>query len=58
MLTTPAVDVVGILARLGRHGTFDRWRSRVRNLPEFGGEPPVATLADEIEAEALARSAR
>jgi anaerobic selenocysteine-containing dehydrogenase len=49
MLTTPAVDVVGILARLGRHGTFDRWRSRVRNLPEFGGEPPVATLADEIE---------
>jgi anaerobic selenocysteine-containing dehydrogenase len=51
MLTTPAVDVVGILARLGRHGTFDRWRSRVRNLPEFGGEPPVATLADEIEAE-------
>ena len=50
MLTTPAVDVVGILARLGRHGTFDRWRSRVRNLPEFGGEPPVATLADEIEA--------
>jgi anaerobic selenocysteine-containing dehydrogenase len=51
MLTTPAVDVVGILSRLGRHGTFDRWRSRVRNLPEFGGEPPVATLADEIEAD-------
>ncbi|MEM7048169.1 MAG: molybdopterin oxidoreductase family protein [Acidobacteriota bacterium] len=27
---------------------FDRWRSRVRNLPEYGGELPVATLADEI----------
>ena len=50
MLTTPAVDVVGILARLGRHGTSRSRRSRVRNLPEFGGEPPVATLADEIEA--------
>ncbi|MCO4764467.1 MAG: molybdopterin-dependent oxidoreductase, partial [Myxococcales bacterium] len=24
------------------------WRSRVRDLPEFGGEFPVATLADEI----------
>jgi anaerobic selenocysteine-containing dehydrogenase len=49
MLTTPAVDVVAILWRLGLRGTFGRWRSRVRNLPEFGGEPPVATLADEIE---------
>ncbi|MCW2881357.1 MAG: molybdopterin dinucleotide-binding region [Sphaerisporangium sp.] len=26
-----------------------RWHSRVRNLPEAGGELPVATLADEIE---------
>jgi len=50
MLTTPAVDVVAILSRLGLRGTFDRWRSRARRLPEFGGELPVATLADEIEA--------
>jgi anaerobic selenocysteine-containing dehydrogenase len=49
MLTTPAVDVVSVLAKLGLRGSFDRWRSRVRNLPEFGGEFPVATLADEIE---------
>jgi anaerobic selenocysteine-containing dehydrogenase len=49
MLTTPAVDVVAILSRLGLRGTFDRWRSRVRQLPEFGGELPVATLADEIQ---------
>jgi len=49
MLTTPAVDAVAILSRLGWRGSFDRWRSRVRQLPEFGGDPPVATLADEIE---------
>ncbi len=48
MLPTPAVDALGILARLGWRGTFDRWRSS-RGLPEFGGELPVAALADEIE---------
>jgi len=49
MFTTPAFDVVSILSRMGLRGTSDRWRSRVRHLPEFGGELPVATLADEIE---------
>jgi anaerobic selenocysteine-containing dehydrogenase len=49
MLTTPAVDAVAILSRLGLRGTYDRWRSRARHLPEFSGEFPVATLADEIE---------
>ena len=49
LLPSPAVDVVGILSRLGWRGTFDRWRSSVRHLPEFGGELPVAALADEIE---------
>jgi anaerobic selenocysteine-containing dehydrogenase len=46
MLTRPAVDAVG-RGLVGR-GHHDRWRSRVRGLPEFGGELPVATLADEI----------
>ncbi|NUS50820.1 MAG: molybdopterin-dependent oxidoreductase [Nocardioidaceae bacterium] len=46
MLTKPAVDVVG-RSFVGR-GHHDLWRSRVRGLPEFGGELPVATLADEI----------
>jgi anaerobic selenocysteine-containing dehydrogenase len=55
MLTTPAVDVVAILARLGLRGTYDRWRSRARKLPEFGGELPIATLADEIETGASGR---
>lgn len=29
-------------------GRRDRWRSRVRGLPEFAGELPVAALAEEI----------
>jgi hypothetical protein len=45
MLTTPAVDAVAILSRLGFRGTYDRWRSRARQMPEFAGELPVATLA-------------
>ena len=49
MLTTPAADVVALTARIGDRGHFDKWRSRVRKLPEFGGELPVATLADEME---------
>jgi anaerobic selenocysteine-containing dehydrogenase len=55
MLTTPAVDIVSILSKMGLRGTYDRWRSRVRNLPEFGGELPVAALADEIEASGTGR---
>ena len=30
-------------------GARARWNSRVRGLPEFGGELPVAALAEEIE---------
>jgi anaerobic selenocysteine-containing dehydrogenase len=49
MSTTPAVDAVGVMRRLGMRGSYDTWRSRVRRLPEFSGDLPVATLADEIE---------
>ncbi|RMH16897.1 MAG: molybdopterin oxidoreductase family protein [Acidobacteria bacterium] len=45
MFTRPAVDVVG---RPYGGGSYGRWRSRVRGLPEFAGELPVATLAEEI----------
>ncbi len=48
MFTLPAVDLVGMSAKTGKTGSFDRRRSRVRNLPEYSGEYPVATLADEI----------
>ena len=44
MFTAPAVDLV----RVRPPGHYDRYRSRVRGVPEFGGELPVATLAEEI----------
>ncbi|AKU18324.1 molybdopterin-dependent oxidoreductase [Luteipulveratus mongoliensis] len=46
MFTQPAVDVVG--KGLISRGHFDKWRSRVRGLPEFGGELPVAAMAEEM----------
>jgi anaerobic selenocysteine-containing dehydrogenase len=55
MFTTPAVNVIGLLSALGLGGTFDRWRSRVRRLPEFGGDLPIAALADEIETDGEGR---
>ncbi len=47
MFTRPAVDVVGkgLIGR-GHHAV---WVSRVRGLPEFGGELPVSVLSEEIE---------
>jgi anaerobic selenocysteine-containing dehydrogenase len=44
----PAIDVVKGFLGVHRPGSFGRWRSRVRGLPEFGGELPVATLAEEM----------
>jgi len=49
MFTRPAVDAVALAARAGQRGHFDKGRSRVRGLPEFGGEWPAAVLAEEIE---------
>ena len=46
MFTRPAIDAVG--RRLIGKGHLGVWRSRVRGLPEFAGELPVATLTDEI----------
>ena len=45
MFPLPAVPLVK--NRPGRQ-RFGRWTSRVRGLPEYAGELPVATLADEI----------
>ncbi|HEY8089352.1 MAG TPA: molybdopterin-dependent oxidoreductase [Polyangiaceae bacterium] len=50
MFTTPAIDVVKLGALLGQKGSFGTYASSVRGLPEFGGELPVACLAEEIEA--------
>jgi anaerobic selenocysteine-containing dehydrogenase len=49
MFTTPAADLVRLASLLGESGSFGRWRSRVRGLPEFGGELPLAALAEEID---------
>lgn len=46
LFTTPAVDLID--NPTARPGHYGRWRSRVRGLPEFGGELPVAALAEEI----------
>ena len=48
MFPRPAVDVVGITALTGQLGHASRWKSRVRGLPEFGGELPAAAMAEEI----------
>lgn len=48
MFTFPAIDVVGLTGLRGALGSFDRWKSRVRGLPEFGGELPVSALAEDI----------
>lgn len=49
MFATPAVDLPAVARWVGLAGGFGRWRTRVRGLPEFGGELPVAALAEEIE---------
>lgn len=48
MFANPAVDIPGLAERFGLKGHYDKYRSRVRNLPEFSGELPVATMADEM----------
>ncbi|WP_300521456.1 molybdopterin-dependent oxidoreductase [Alcanivorax sp.] len=48
MFTKPAFDIVAIGALSDDTGSFDRYRSRVHGYPEFGGEFPVTTLADEM----------
>jgi anaerobic selenocysteine-containing dehydrogenase len=49
MFTRPALDAIAAPRGLGiAPGSYGRWHSRVRGLPEFGGELPVATLAEEI----------
>ena len=48
MFTAPAFDLLAV-AKGGN--IFNRWQSRVRHLPEFMGELPVAALSEEITTE-------
>jgi len=49
MFTRPAIDILKADQRSPDGVRFGRWKSRVRGLPEFAGELPVAALAEEIE---------
>jgi anaerobic selenocysteine-containing dehydrogenase len=48
LFTKPAIDIVGMSKMTGKTGSFNKRQTRVHKLPEFTGEFPVATLADEI----------
>ena len=48
MFPLPAFDPVSAPESIAPRGSFARWHSRVRKLPEFAGELPVAVLAEEI----------
>lgn len=50
MFSLPAIDVPGLMMLMSGRGKqrYGRWHSRVRQLPDFSGELPVATLAEEM----------
>ncbi|MSP61443.1 MAG: molybdopterin oxidoreductase family protein [Myxococcales bacterium] len=48
MFTRPAIDL-GALARRLVGNRWGRWKSRVRGLPEFGGQLPGAVMAEEMD---------
>lgn len=48
MFALPAFDPINAPESLAPRGSFGRYHSRVRKFPEFGGELPVAVLAEEI----------
>lgn len=49
MFPSPAVDIRRADQKRDGRPRFGRWKSRVRGLPEFAGELPVAALSEEIE---------
>lgn len=48
LFTSPALDTRRSGVGFGTAGSFGKRRTRVRGLPEFSGEYPVAALAEEI----------
>lgn len=49
LFTHPAFDLINFASKIGLRGHFAKRYTRVRHLPEFSGEFPVSTLAEEIE---------
>ena len=51
MFTRPAFDPLTMPKGVGiGPGAFGRWHSRVRELPEFAGELPIASFAEDVQA--------
>jgi anaerobic selenocysteine-containing dehydrogenase len=51
MFPRPAVDPLRMPKGVGiGPGAFARWHSRVRGLPEFAGELPIASFAEDVVA--------
>lgn len=48
LFTLPAFDPINSPESLAPKGSYGRYYSRVRKLPEFAGELPVAAMAEEI----------
>lgn len=48
MFPDPAFDMLTLGRGFGQRGSYAKRSTRVRGLPEFGGEFPVAALAEEI----------
>jgi len=46
MFTHPAVDVIG--AGFAGRGSYNKWQSRIRSLPSFGGELPASVMVEEM----------
>jgi len=55
MFPRPATGPAEERPRKAGRVPYGRWRSRVRELPEFAGELPVAALAEEIDSAGEAR---
>lgn len=48
LFSQPAIDLVELGALSGQNGHFGKRHSRVKGLPEFAGEYPSSTMADEM----------
>ena len=56
MFSSPAMDVRAKAGGFGAgRGSYGRWKSRVRGLPEFGGELPASAMAEEMLTEGQGR---
>ena len=49
MFPTPAVDLAQLGSWLDQQGHHNKFTSRVRGIPEFGGELPAACMAEEMD---------